>query len=121
LEDAKIALFFDHYITSLASWYDLSDASLSFATNVPHLALRQPLLFDAVIALSAMHLHTTTRNQGHRAVAESYHQRCVRRLIELQRDDELVSGGVALAATCLLRSYEILGGKSSRVLGGDIH
>lgn len=45
-----------------------------------------------------------------RKVAEFYHHRCVQFLIALDAGDELISRGVALAATCLLRSYEILDG-----------
>lgn len=43
-------------------------------------------------------------------MAEFYHHRCVQRLIELDQGNELITRGVALAATCLLRSYEILDG-----------
>lgn len=45
-------------------------------------------------------------------LAEEHHTRCVKLLIELDSENELVSGGIALAATCLLRSYEILSGTS---------
>lgn len=45
-----------------------------------------------------------------RKVAEFYHHRCVQFLIALDAGDELISRGVALTATCLLRSYEILDG-----------
>lgn len=43
-----------------------------------------------------------------RAVAESYHDRCVKLLLALSAEDQEVGNGTALASTCLLRSYEIL-------------
>lgn len=111
LQDAKIARLFHHYIADLSPWYDLSDSTSSFAVAVPRVAVDEcPLLFSAVIALSAMHMCKTTAAVAriHRATAELYHARCVELLIALDEGDEVLTNGVALAATCLLRSYEIL-------------
>ncbi|KAM0425160.1 hypothetical protein ACHAPT_009721 [Fusarium lateritium] len=57
-----------------------------------------------------MHVCKTSAG-SFRKTAEFYHHRCVQRLIELDQGDELITRGVALAATCLLRSYEILDGE----------
>ncbi|KAB5585616.1 hypothetical protein GE09DRAFT_32123 [Coniochaeta sp. 2T2.1] len=112
LESARMADFFQHYITHLAPWYDLSDARCTFGTTVPRIALDDPLLFSAVMALSAMRVSNTispsSSASGSREVAEFYHGCCIRLLIALQEGDRWLEGGVALAATCLLRSYEIL-------------
>lgn len=40
--------------------------------------------------------------------AAVYHEHCLRLLISLSPEDRTIKDGVALAATCLLRSYEIL-------------
>ncbi|KAI1153077.1 hypothetical protein F4825DRAFT_461351 [Nemania diffusa] len=101
------ANYFRHYINNVAPWYDLSDAHLCFSTEVPTIALDEPLLFSAVIALSAIVISQTTASSA-RTVAEAYHTRCIRRLIDLDSEHVLIKKGVALAATCLLRSYEIL-------------
>ena len=115
LEDQRIARLYHHYINDLSKWYDLSDSGSTFSDLVPRIALEESLLFCAVIALSAMHLcKTTTRSI--RPTAEFYHQRCVRLLIALVEHDELISKGIALAATCLLRSYEILDGEYAAIL-----
>jgi hypothetical protein len=82
----------------------------SFSAGVPILALDESLLFHAVIALSAMHVSQTTAPSA-RAIAETYHRRCIRQLIDLDPEDALIERGVALAVTCLLRSYEILAGE----------
>ncbi|KAI0542090.1 hypothetical protein GGR58DRAFT_335664 [Xylaria digitata] len=107
LESSELANYFRHYINNIASWYDLSDSQCTFSTEVPMFALDEPLLFCAVIALSAMHVNQT-RASSARTIADTYHTQCIRRLIGLDPEDVLISKGVALATTCLLRSYEIL-------------
>ncbi|UKZ81394.1 hypothetical protein TrVFT333_009166 [Trichoderma virens FT-333] len=104
LELPDVAWYFHNYITELAKWYDLGDALRQFATKVPELALDEPLLFSAVIALSAEHLCQTTGPKIAREMAGFYHSRCVAYLIKLDEKSELLTNGVALAAACLLRS-----------------
>ncbi|KND89233.1 hypothetical protein TOPH_06133, partial [Tolypocladium ophioglossoides CBS 100239] len=107
LKNPDMAHYFHHYISDVASWYDLGDSSRRFATVVSEMALGEPLLFSAVIALSAMHISQTTAKTAMRA-AQFYHGHCVRQLIALHEENPLLENGVALAAACLLRSYEIL-------------
>ncbi|KAF4497750.1 TPR domain containing protein [Fusarium agapanthi] len=109
LQDQNIARLFHSYTSNISEWYDLSDSACSFGLEVPSIALDEPLLFCAVIALSSMHACKTSA-PSFRKVAEFYHHRCVQFLIALDAGDELIGRGVALAATCLLRSYEILYG-----------
>ncbi|KAM0638909.1 hypothetical protein ACHAQF_007243 [Verticillium nonalfalfae] len=66
-----------------------------------------PLPFSAIIAQAAMQICQTTV-PSQRPVAEFYHGHCVRLLIELRDDCGSVESEAALAAVCLLRSYEIL-------------
>ncbi|KAM0259643.1 hypothetical protein ACHAQJ_003222 [Trichoderma viride] len=108
LELPDVAWYFHNYIAEPGKWYDLGDALRQFVTKVPELALDEPLLFSAVIALSAEHVRQTTGSKPAKAMAEFYHGHCVRRLIQLDEKSELLRNGVALAAACLLRSYEIL-------------
>ncbi|KAI0506568.1 hypothetical protein F5B22DRAFT_441090 [Xylaria bambusicola] len=107
LQSSELASYFRGYINNVAPWYDLSDSSCSFSNEVPLIALDECLLFYAVIALSAMYVSQTTAPSA-RTIAEMYHTKCIRRLIDLGPEDVLIGKGVALAATCLLRSYEIL-------------
>ncbi|KAK6220709.1 hypothetical protein LQW54_001900 [Pestalotiopsis sp. IQ-011] len=111
LERPEIPGYFHHYITDIAPWYDLGDESRrSFALNVPQLALDQPLLLGAIIALSAIHVAQSAGNATARKTAELYHGYCIRSLIHLEQSSILLQNGIALATTCLLRSYEILNG-----------
>ncbi|KAI0144927.1 hypothetical protein BJ166DRAFT_603101 [Pestalotiopsis sp. NC0098] len=109
LERPDIASYFHHYIADIAPWYDLGDESRrSFALDVSRLALDQPLLLGAIIALSAIHVAQSAGNATARKTAELYHGHCVRSLIRLNQSSVLLQNGIALATTCLLRSYEIL-------------
>jgi hypothetical protein len=114
LENANVARYFHHYISHLAPWYDLSDMSLEFSTKIPEYALDSPLIFSAVLALSAIHVANTITPSA-RAAAEFYHGCCIRQLISLSDDDLPGLAGIALATTCLLRSYEILDGKYTAI------
>ncbi|KAM0602616.1 hypothetical protein ACHAQG_008205 [Verticillium nonalfalfae] len=74
-----------------------------------------PLPFSAIIAQAAMQICQTTV-PSQRPVAEFYHGHCVRLLIELRDDCGSVESEAALAAVCLLRSYEILDDNGFRTL-----
>ena len=107
LQDHGIARLFNHYIQHLGPWYDLSDDKRHFTRVVPQEALHSPLLFNAIIAFAAVHC-SRTGIAGLRPIAEQYHALCVELIIAL--DDVAIQSdrGTALAAVCLLRSYEIL-------------
>lgn len=58
-----------------------------------------------------MHVNRTTGTATSRETATTYHNYCVSKLIQLNDTSHLLGNGVALAAACLLRSYEILDGR----------
>ncbi|KAJ3519033.1 hypothetical protein NM208_g14290 [Fusarium decemcellulare] len=116
IQDHRIAQLFHCYTDEICLWYDLSDQARTFGTTVPRMALDEPLLFSAIITLAAMH-KALTETKSFRKIATFYHVRCIRLLIQLKEDDELVTQGVALAATCLLRNYEIFTGD----VGSNVH
>jgi Fungal specific transcription factor domain len=109
LEQPELARAFRHYIDHLASWYDLNDSQTTFSTIVPESALINRILFNAIIAFATIHLEKTTGDL--RGYGPVFHAACVERLLRLT---EFIEPGVReeyLAATCLLRSYEILIGE----------
>jgi hypothetical protein len=110
LQSDEIAWCFEHYLKVLAPWYDLNDFDNSFRGVVGQMALRSRLLLSAIVAFAAIHGSKTGR-VGLRPLAESYHVRCLHLLIALDESDTAITDGTALAATCLLRSYEILAGE----------
>ena len=113
LQSEEIAQCFEHYLKVLAPWYDLNDLDSSFRSIVGKRALWNSLLFSAVIAFAAIHQSKTGRS-ALKTVAEGYHTCCLRLLIGLDEADTAIVDGTALAATCLLRSYEILSGESTQ-------
>jgi hypothetical protein len=107
LEDPQIASLFHLYVQKLASWYDLSDGQASFAKLVPLEALSNSLLFNAVIAFAAIY-RSKTRAPSAAMIAGRFHDNCVKRLIDLDPKHPSYMTGHALAAVCLLRSYELI-------------
>jgi hypothetical protein len=110
LQNPVIASLFRHYVDFLAPWYDLNDSHNLFGTSVPIRALSNAILFKALIAFSACHRH---RIMGRMAgLGPVYHAACVKDLLAEMDDIHSELLGDYLAATCLLRSYEILNGIS---------
>jgi len=70
--------------------------------------LRNAILFKALIAFSACHLNITTAKFQH--LDTVYHASCVDALLTALNDASFEFQEDYLAATCLLRSYEILNG-----------
>ncbi|KAJ9355809.1 transcriptional regulator family: Fungal Specific TF [Paecilomyces variotii] len=108
LKNRRVCSIFQHYIKNLASWYDLNDRLRRFEDVVPRHALDDSLLFSAVIAFSAIHLSRLNHQTEFQYIAEFYHLESIRRLIAVTNNGERIHNGATLAATCLLRSYEIL-------------
>lgn len=106
LKQPHIADLFHIYIKELAPWYDLNDVNCTFTREVAARALNSSLLFASIIAFAAC--FSARRSSSSLAIAEAYHDKCVRFLIGLAAEDEVVQNGIALAATCLLRSFELL-------------
>ena len=112
LENEVVTELLVHYVNILAPWYDLNDCQLNFARLVPLHALNNPILFKALIAFSASHRNKV---QGTTSVfASAFHSSCVSELLQhLEKNGSDIEGD-CLAATCLLRSYEILNGDSRK-------
>ena len=106
LQNSVIARLFRHYVDILAPWYDLNDSQNMFGTVVPIHALDNPVLFKALIAFSARHNNRVSGESP--GVGAIYHAECVRDLLVVMHDIKSELQADYLAATCLLRSYEIL-------------
>ncbi|KAH8802480.1 hypothetical protein F5884DRAFT_860843 [Xylogone sp. PMI_703] len=112
LDNQEVAKIFRHYVDLLAPWYDLNDSESSFGTVVPLHALDSPILFKALIAFSAHHMSTVT-GEAH-GLGLAFHAACVEDLLKVMDNFQLRLRADYLAATCLLRSYEILAGDSRK-------
>ena len=85
MQQIQIAQLFHVYIKELAPWYDLNDEERAFAREGSEKALDSPLLFAAAIALAGIYMHRKAAFP--RSIAESYHERCLKLLIALSRED----------------------------------
>jgi hypothetical protein len=110
LADPCIADLFAHYIRTLAPWYDLNDSQRTFGTLVPQNSIDCPILFRAIIAFSASHKSKTEYSM--QEIASAFHTSCVQEFLEPIKEVQPRTHGNELAATCLLRSYEIIDGKT---------
>lgn len=109
MQKHKIAQIFHHY-TQIATWYDLSDGERTYGNDLKLTALDNELVFNAIIAVSAMHLSKLGQTKFGKT-AQTYHQQCVSALIELKpNESDLLETGLPLTAVTLLRTYEILSG-----------
>ncbi|KIW23954.1 uncharacterized protein PV07_09700 [Cladophialophora immunda] len=107
LQNEEIAHYFAHYLKTLAPWYDLNDLRQAFKGIVGSRAQQSSLLLSAVIAFAAIH-KSRTCHAVPKSLAERHHAHCLRLLIGITETSPEIKDGTALAATCLLRSYEIL-------------
>jgi hypothetical protein len=108
LQHDTIAKLFAHYTAKLAPWYDLNDPARVFTLKVPDAALRAPLLFKAIIAFSACHWCKVHGEHG--VIATAFHDACVTDFLQSMEAVSVESRDLNLAATCLLRSYELISG-----------
>ncbi|OAL34976.1 hypothetical protein AYO20_05691 [Fonsecaea nubica] len=107
LQDEEIAHYFAHYLKTLAPWYDLNDLDQAFKSIVGSRAQQSSLLLSAIIAFAAIHKSRTSHDVP-KSLPEKHHAHCLRLLIGLTETAPAIKDGTALAATCLLRSFEIL-------------
>lgn len=101
------AVLMQHFTQKLAPWMDCCDPVCHFAQEVPKRAVRKPMVFFAVLALSS--LHQSLMTSGDALEATFYHGRCLELVIlELSKptyDDTL------FATMVCMRVYEELDDK----------
>lgn len=103
-QDAQEAMLFQYYMESLAGQLDITDMERHFAVDVPERALFCPVLLEALLAFSARHLSRTSDFDS--VVADDHHQACVRLMIPMLDQKELVADETLFAATVILRAFE---------------
>ena len=107
-----------YFVDNLASSFDLTDNSRHFRLNVPQHAILEPILLNAVCALSARHLARTEGRAS--SIAEIYHDRCLQHLIPILSDESSIFNENLLAATVILRCLEELDVPMSWASEGDL-
>lgn len=113
LRDFQVFRLFRYYKDHLASWYDLNDSQRHFTDMVPVKARYSPLLLSAILAFSAISLHSTS-SESLVDQAEFYHLESVQIILRMTGNiEDVVSNDELLAAICLLRSFEIISREKS--------
>jgi hypothetical protein len=106
LDDYEVYRLMRHYVEVVGPWLDLTDSKRHYSTVVPQLALKCPVLMNAILAFSARHLH---RLEGYEAmIAEYYHNEAIKVMIPMLQDQAVANDGTLLATTIILRMYETL-------------
>lgn len=99
-------------LTELANkQFDVTDAHRHFELQVPKRATKCEVLFNAILALSALHLSRVSAFDP--SIAEAYHSRCNSLLIPLLNDAHSVTDESVLATVVILRKYEEMNGRLS--------
>lgn len=104
--------------TAHRSQFDFFDAQAHFAFDVPSRARSKPMLANALLALSARHMHRTQRPAAiDEYLADRYNDACLRVLIPTLASDMDIEDDDLLATLCLLRLLEEIDGEwvSTRV------
>lgn len=117
-QTSREANLFYHYVKNISPWIDVLDASGYFGREIPRRAAFQPLIANAIYALSSLHLSLldgTEDRESPRYVDESLQH--LKQILEdpLGHADENLLAGVIL-----LRSHEEMSDKDENVhlLGG---
>lgn len=96
-----------YYIAVMTPWADTSDPDKHFAREVPHRALRKPMMLYAIFALCSR--HQAIMSDGTDEIESSaYHDRCVGLLIEALSAPEDTYDEDLLVTVVILRHYEEL-------------
>ncbi|KAI9753811.1 MAG: hypothetical protein M4579_004992 [Chaenotheca gracillima] len=96
-----------YYVEVVGPWLDLADSNRHFSRNVPEAAFQCPFLLHAILAFSAQQLHRL--GSCNAVLADFYYHECLTSMIPMLQDLEVATDGKLLAATVILRMYEMLG------------
>jgi hypothetical protein len=102
-----IRTFIQIYNTPLLTdQLDAGDPRRHFVAEIADRASQSPLLLNACLAVSAMHLSQTTKAISPE-IAESYHERCILIMLPSLNKSELkISIDILLSTTVILRFFE---------------
>lgn len=98
------AFLLRHFIDHVSSFFDVGDAYRHFAFEVPQRARTNPILLNAMLALSAKHLSRTSTFDAR--ISDSYLETCLQSLIPALNDSDAVGDDAIFAAVILLRFLE---------------
>jgi hypothetical protein len=103
---------FDNFVTRISHWLDLFDPMQNFSTCVPHLAMHNIGLLNAILALSIRHSSLTPKHVSktvcNRNDALQYYHETLRYIQNAMRHDSYNSSDELLATCLIISAYEMI-------------
>ncbi|KAL2200256.1 hypothetical protein P885DRAFT_27969 [Corynascus similis CBS 632.67] len=106
--------FMQVFIDNVSIWMDALDKDKHFANVVPYLALKLPMLLNALLACGARHLTLTGQHDGEKA--DYYYNMATTQLSRSQQERERDPGECALTAI-VLDAYHVMSGPPTQRMG----
>jgi hypothetical protein len=105
---------FDNLVARISRWPDLFDPMQSFSTHVPHLAMHNVGLLNAILALSICHLSLTPRHVNkitlNRNDALPYYHEALRYIQDAMKHDSYNRSDELLTTCLIISAYEMIDG-----------
>lgn len=118
LSDGELQLF-EHFVTHLSSWIDVTDPDRSFAVIVPQIALKNRGLMNAILALAARHLSLDPASasdaaalQIDRTSAAQYYHEALKYLQREMSSSAFLRSDELLATVLTISTYEMIDGSA---------
>ncbi|CEL05239.1 hypothetical protein ASPCAL06358 [Aspergillus calidoustus] len=104
---------FENFVQRISPWIDLFDPTNKFSTFVPHLAMRNAGLLNAILALSSRHIALnpegpTPDHQTHREAALQYYYQTLHYVQKAMQYSSYKTSLELLATTLIISTYEML-------------
>lgn len=104
-------LFVQIFINEVAIWMDSMDMAKHFANTVPYLALKSPMMLNALLACGARHLTLIGQDNGEKA--EYHYGVATSQLAQSRQDQDRDLSGCAVTAV-VLNAYGIMTDKPTQ-------
>ncbi|CAM1510823.1 Fc.00g083360.m01.CDS01 [Cosmosporella sp. VM-42] len=110
----KEQILFENFIHRICSWLDLFDPARTFSTRVPHLAVRNAGLLNAILALSGYHQSLDEKSDledrpDHNSALQYYYQ-TLHYVQKAMRYSTYQNSQELMATTLIVSTYEMLRG-----------
>lgn len=119
LESPEEAQLFRFFVEKIAVWWDITNSRNIWKHSIPALALRSPILLDAMFLFGSQYIRKT--DPSFKVDPFHYHGRLLSQLIPYLNERDGINDEATLAATTLLRAYEDSIGSYHRNVAGWKH
>ncbi|KAL4908958.1 hypothetical protein BDW74DRAFT_165645 [Aspergillus multicolor] len=103
---------FENFVQRISPWIDLFDPTSKFSTFVPHLAMRNAGLLNAILALSSRHLSINpgdaSHDQPHRGTPLQYYYQTLHYVQKAMQSSSYKTSLELLATVLIISTYEML-------------